>query len=122
MMLTTSPTVFKRGSKRLRRFVIMKEFGLSNDDKKHTLSVVAECPVGRSGTLQTTREGKPPAESGAVSRTLRVLMGYRGALRLVNAVSTPNANSQKQETPTSTGESRGGPSAVGRGSALHAAV
>jgi len=68
-MLTTSPTVFERGSKRLRRFVITKEFGLSNDDKKRTPLGVAECPIGRSGTLRTAREGKPPAESGAVPRT-----------------------------------------------------
>ena len=45
-MLTTIPTVFKR-------------------DNKRAPSVVAECPSGRSGTLRTTREGKPPAESGA---------------------------------------------------------
>jgi len=50
-MLTTSPTVFKR-------------------DKKRALSVVVECPSGRSGTLQTTREGKPPAESGTAVSTL----------------------------------------------------
>ena len=74
-MLATSLTVFKRGSKRLRRFVITKEFGLSNDDKKRTPSDVAECPIGRSGTLRTAREGKPLAASGAVPGTLRVLMG-----------------------------------------------
>jgi hypothetical protein len=74
-MLTTSPMVFKRGSKRLRRFVITKEFGLSTDDKKRTPSIVAECPIGRSVTLRAAREGKPPAESGAVPRTLRVLVG-----------------------------------------------
>ena len=74
-MLTTSPAVFKRGSKRVRRFVIIKEFGLSNDDKKRAPSVVAECPIGRSGTLRTAREGQPLAASGAVPGTLRVLMG-----------------------------------------------
>lgn len=40
-MLATLPTVFKRA-----------------------LSVVAECPIGRSGTLQTACQGKSPAESG----------------------------------------------------------
>ncbi|WP_373189314.1 hypothetical protein, partial [Halolamina sp.] len=42
---------------------------LSNDDKKRALSVVAECPFGRSGTLRTTREGKSPAESGTAVPT-----------------------------------------------------
>ena len=74
-MLATSPAVFKRGSKRLRRFVITKEFGLSNDDRKRVPSVVAECLIGRSETLRTTCEEKPPAESGAVPRTFRVLVG-----------------------------------------------
>ena len=50
MMLTTLPTVFKC-------------------ETKHAPSVVAECPTGRSGTLQTTRQGKPPAESGAAVAT-----------------------------------------------------
>jgi hypothetical protein len=49
-MLTTSPTVFER-------------------DKKRALSGVVECPSGRSGTLRTTREGKPPAESGTAVPT-----------------------------------------------------
>jgi len=49
-MLTTPPMVFKR-------------------DKKRALLVVAECPSGRSGTLRTTREGKPPAESGTAVPT-----------------------------------------------------
>jgi len=44
-MLTTSLMVFKR-------------------DKKRAPSIVVECPIGRSGTLQTTRQGKSPAESG----------------------------------------------------------
>jgi len=35
-----------------------------NRDKKRALSVVAECPSGRSGTLRTACEGKSPAESG----------------------------------------------------------
>ena len=51
MMLTTLPAVFKR-------------------DKKRSLSVEAECPSGRSGTLRTTREGKSPVESGTVVSTL----------------------------------------------------
>ncbi|GAA0304518.1 hypothetical protein GCM10009066_18030 [Halarchaeum salinum] len=64
-MLTTPPTVFKRGSKRRRRFVITKGAArLSNDDKKRAPSIVAECPVGRCGTLRTTREGTSPVESG----------------------------------------------------------
>lgn len=74
-MLTTSPAVFKRGSKRVRCFVIIKEFGLSNDDKKRVPSIVAECPISRSGTHRTTCEEKLPAESGAVPRTFRVLVG-----------------------------------------------
>jgi len=49
-ILTTSPTVFKR-------------------DKQRALLGVAECPFGTSGTLQTTREGKPPAESRAAVST-----------------------------------------------------
>ena len=49
-MLTTLLTVFKR-------------------DKKRALSVVAECPPGRSGTLRTTRKGKSPAESRAAVST-----------------------------------------------------
>ena len=53
-MLATSLTVFKRGSKRVRRFVIIKEFGLSNDDRKRVPSVVAECLIGRSEILRTT--------------------------------------------------------------------
>ena len=44
-MFTTPPAVFKRG-------------------KKRAPSVVVECQIGRSGTLRTAREGKPPAESG----------------------------------------------------------
>jgi len=67
-MLTTSSAVFKR-------------------EKKRAPSVVAECQSGRSGTLPTTRQGKPPAESGAVPRA-RVLVGQRGAARLIEAVST----------------------------------
>jgi hypothetical protein len=69
-MLTTLPTVFKRGSKRLRRFVITKDaMRLSNDDKKRAPSVVVKCPTGRSGTLRTTREGKSPVESGTAVPT-----------------------------------------------------
>ena len=34
-------------------------------DKKRAPAVVAECRIGRSGTLRTARKGKPPAESGA---------------------------------------------------------
>jgi hypothetical protein len=49
-MLTTFLTVFKR-------------------DNKRAPSVVAECPSGRSGTLRTTRQGKPPAESGTSAST-----------------------------------------------------
>ena len=67
-MLTTPSTVFKR-------------------DKKRAPSVVAECPAGRSGTLRTTCEGKPPAESGA-------------------AVSTPDASSDT-ETGSPTLNKRG---------------
>jgi hypothetical protein len=65
---------------------------LSNDDKKRALSVVAECPFGRSGTLRTTREGKSPAESGTVPRTFRVLVCERIAERFVNAVPTSGAS------------------------------
>ncbi|WP_373189781.1 hypothetical protein, partial [Halolamina sp.] len=91
-MLTTLPTVFKRGSKRRSRFVITKDaMRLSNDDKKRAPSVVAECPTGRSGTLRTTREGKSPAESGTVPRTFRVLVCERIAERFVNAVPTSGA-------------------------------
>ena len=50
-MLTTLPAVFKR-------------------DKKRAPSIVVECPFGRSGTLQTTCEGKPPAESGTAVSTV----------------------------------------------------
>jgi hypothetical protein len=50
MALTTSPTLFKR-------------------DKKRAVSVVAECPSGRSGTLRTACKGKPPAESGTAVST-----------------------------------------------------
>ena len=49
-MLTTLLTVFKR-------------------DKKRALSVVAECPPGRSGTLRTTGKWKPPAEPRAAVST-----------------------------------------------------
>jgi len=42
---------------------------LSNDDRKRAPSVVAECRIGRSGTLRTTREGKSPAESGTAVST-----------------------------------------------------
>ncbi|ERG89187.1 MAG: hypothetical protein J07HX5_01340 [halophilic archaeon J07HX5] len=47
-MLATLLTLFKR-------------------EKNRATSVVAECPIGRSGTLRTARGGKgePPAESGA---------------------------------------------------------
>ena len=38
-------------------------------NKKRAPPVVAECPTDRSGTLRTTREGKPPAESGAAVST-----------------------------------------------------
>jgi hypothetical protein len=38
-------------------------------EKKRATSVVAECPIGRSGTLRTAREGEPPAESGAAVST-----------------------------------------------------
>ena len=62
-MLTTSPAVFKRGSK-IFDFRHHERRSLSNDDKKRAPSVVAECPSGRSGTLRTTLEGKSPAESG----------------------------------------------------------
>ena len=44
-MLATLPILFKR-------------------DKKRALSVVAECPFGRSGTVRTACEGNSPAESG----------------------------------------------------------
>ena len=46
-----------------------ESFALSNDDKKRAPPVVAECRIGRSGTLRTAREGKPPAESGAAVST-----------------------------------------------------
>ncbi len=49
-MLATSPTVFKR-------------------DNKRAPSIVAECPSGRSGTLQTACKGKSPAESGTAVST-----------------------------------------------------
>ncbi|WP_182013660.1 hypothetical protein [Haloquadratum walsbyi] len=38
-------------------------------DKKRALSVVAECPSGRSETLRTACEGKSPAESGTAVST-----------------------------------------------------
>jgi hypothetical protein len=44
-MLATLPMMFKR-------------------DKKCALSVVAECPLGRRGTLRTACERNSPAESG----------------------------------------------------------
>jgi hypothetical protein len=49
-MLATSLTVFK-------------------GENKRAPSGVAECPSGRSGTLRTTRQGKPPAESGTAVPT-----------------------------------------------------
>jgi len=45
-MLATRPTLFKR-------------------DTKRAPAVVAECRIGRSGTLRTTCRGKPSVESGA---------------------------------------------------------
>ena len=44
-MLTTTATMFER-------------------DKKRAPSYMIEYPIGRSGTLRTTREGNSPAESG----------------------------------------------------------
>ena len=38
-------------------------------NKKRALSIVAECPSGRSGTLRTACEGKSPAESGTAVST-----------------------------------------------------
>jgi hypothetical protein len=68
-MPATLPAVFKRGSKRRSRFVITRELALSDDDKKRATAVVAECRIGRSGTLRTACNGKPPAESGAAVPT-----------------------------------------------------
>jgi len=49
-MFTTPPPAFKR-------------------DKKRAPLVVAECRDGRSGTLKTACEEKPPAESGPAVST-----------------------------------------------------
>ena len=85
-MLTTSPPAFKR-------------------DKKRAPAVVAECPTGRSGTLRTAREGKPPAESVTVLRTEGSDGPHENSV-LVDAVSTSDASSDT-ETGSPTRNKRG---------------
>ena len=139
-ILTTSPTVFKRGSKRRIRFVITKDaMRLSNDDKKRALSVVAECPFGRSGTLRTTVKGsrlrslEPSPErfafwcanesqsdsSTLCPRRVQVSTPKQEVVRESKILVIPKI-SDFRTTLSSTSEGRVAPSAVGQGSSpLH---
>ena len=106
-VLTTLPD-YVRQAARIRRILATsrESVALSNDDKMRATAVVAECRVGRSGTLRTACKGKPPAESGAVLRTLRVLMGRTRRPRLVDAVSTSDASSDTETGSRSKGATR----------------
>ena len=114
--LTTSPTVFKR-------------------DKKRALSVVAECPFGRSGTLRTTVKGsrlrslEPSPErfafwcanesqsdsSTLCPRRVQVPTQKQEVVRESKILVIPKI-SDFRTTLSSTSEGRVAPSAVGKGS------
>ena len=61
-------------------------------DKKRATAVVAECRIGRSGTLRTAPKGKSPAESGTVRRTVGSAGPHKSAA-LVDAVGPVPASS-----------------------------
>ncbi|WP_458208112.1 hypothetical protein [Haladaptatus sp. NG-SE-30] len=68
-------------------------------DKKRASVAAVECPSGRSGTLQTACQGKSPAESGTVLRTISS-DGPHKSVALVDAVESVSASSDT-ETGTS---------------------
>ena len=70
-MLATLPMVFKRGSRRLRRFVITKERSFF-ERRQEARAINCGRVFDRSGTLRTTREGKSPVESGIPVPTLGI--------------------------------------------------